>query len=229
MTNFDRTAFFDELIGACASSQYRVKLEAAAQARTPEDLVGLGNRIEAEHSVPTAIASFALTPESFETTIGNVILLGGDTDTLAAMAGALSGAYLGSSRLPTPLAGLLGEQSEGKGLHQATGRAVVRRLPRIAIVCITRSQCHQGRDLCASVFFRSGHHEPGVSIDPHSNHERTTTSLNLHCRLIEGFARRARYGRSHECGQRCNAGGRPADSDLAARLRADGWSRITIR
>ena len=41
------------------------------------------------HSVPTAIASFALTPDSFEETIGNVILLGGDTDTLAAMAGSM--------------------------------------------------------------------------------------------------------------------------------------------
>ena len=114
MTNFDRAAFFAELIGACESSQYRVKLEAAARARTPEDLAGLGNRIEAEHSVPTAIASFSITPESFEATIGNVIFLGGDTDTIAAMAGALSGAYLGSSRLPSRLVGLLESSPKGK-------------------------------------------------------------------------------------------------------------------
>ena len=43
-----------------------------------------------------------------------MILLGGDTDTLAAMAGALSGAYLGSSRLPTRLAGLLESSPKGK-------------------------------------------------------------------------------------------------------------------
>ena len=45
-----------------------------------DGLAVLGNRIEALHSAPTAIASFALTPESFEETISNVIFLGGDTD-----------------------------------------------------------------------------------------------------------------------------------------------------
>ena len=78
-----------------------------------EQLAALGNQIEALHSVPTAIASFALTPESFEETIGNVILLGGGTDTLAAMAGALSGAYLGVARLPSKLVGLLESSRKG--------------------------------------------------------------------------------------------------------------------
>ncbi len=82
--------------------------------QTPEELGGLGNRIEALHSVPTAIASFALTPESFEETISNVIFLGGDTDTLAAMAGALSGAYLGVGRLPQRLVQLLESSPKGR-------------------------------------------------------------------------------------------------------------------
>jgi poly(ADP-ribose) glycohydrolase ARH3 len=64
--------------------------------------------------VPTAIASFALTPESFEMTISNVIFMGGDTDTLAAMAGALSGAYVGYNRLPVRLVSLLENSPKGK-------------------------------------------------------------------------------------------------------------------
>src|SRR5262249_6993609 len=76
---FDRAGFFAELLAACESAEYRAKLEEAARVRTPDDLAGLGNRIEALHSVPTAVASFALTPESFEATISNVIFLGGDT------------------------------------------------------------------------------------------------------------------------------------------------------
>jgi hypothetical protein len=40
------------------------------------DNAQLGNGIEALESVPTAIASLALTPESDEETVGNVILLG---------------------------------------------------------------------------------------------------------------------------------------------------------
>ena len=82
MGKFDRAGFFAELLGACASEEYRAKIEAAAGVQAPEDLAGLGNRIEALHSVPTAIASFALSPESFEATVSNVIFLGGDTDTL---------------------------------------------------------------------------------------------------------------------------------------------------
>jgi poly(ADP-ribose) glycohydrolase ARH3 len=111
---FDRVAFFRELLSACESAEYRGKLDEASRVQAPEQLAGLGNRIEALHSVPTAIASFALTPESFEETISNVIFLGGDTDTLAAMAGALSGAYLGAGRLPSRLVGLLESSPKGR-------------------------------------------------------------------------------------------------------------------
>jgi poly(ADP-ribose) glycohydrolase ARH3 len=111
---FDRSAFFAEVLAACASAEYRTKIEAASRIQSPEELGELGNRIEALHSVPTAIASFALTPESFEETIGNVIFLGGDTDTLAAMAGALSGAYMGVGRLPGRLVGLLESSPKGR-------------------------------------------------------------------------------------------------------------------
>lgn len=114
MERFDRDGFFAELLTACESEAYRAKLETAARVQSPDDLAELGNRIEALHSVPTAIASFALTPESFEETISNVIFLGGDTDTLAAMAGALSGSYLGASRLPDRLVGLLESSPKGQ-------------------------------------------------------------------------------------------------------------------
>jgi poly(ADP-ribose) glycohydrolase ARH3 len=111
---FDRDAFFARLIAACESNEYHAKLTAAARVQSPGDLVELGNRIEALHSVPTAIASFALMPESYEDTIGNVIRLGGDTDTLAAMAGALSGAYCGARRLPGNLVALLENTPKGR-------------------------------------------------------------------------------------------------------------------
>ncbi|OWK40240.1 ADP-ribosylglycohydrolase family protein [Fimbriiglobus ruber] len=110
---FDRVAFFAELVAACESAEFRDQIRLAEQSRTVADLAALGNQITALHSVPTAIASFALTPESFAETIGNVILLGGDTDTLAAMAGALSGAYLGASRLPPRLVLLLEASPKG--------------------------------------------------------------------------------------------------------------------
>jgi poly(ADP-ribose) glycohydrolase ARH3 len=120
---FDHTGFFVELIGTCESAEYRAKLEEAARVRTADELIGLGNRIEALHSVPTAIASFAIAPESFADAIANVIFLGGDTDTLAAMAGALSGAYLGVGRLPARLVGLLESSPKGRAyIQQLAGR-----------------------------------------------------------------------------------------------------------
>lgn len=80
----------------------------------PSELAWLGNGIEALESVVTSIAGFALTPDSFEQTIGNVILLGGDTGTLAAMAGALSGAFLSIERLPRNLVRLLESNPKGR-------------------------------------------------------------------------------------------------------------------
>lgn len=114
LDKFDRSRFFDELTGACVSPEYQAKLELAAQVEGQDDLAALGNGIEALHSVPTAIASFARTPESYVETVGNVILLGGDTDTLAAMAGAVSGAYLGVSGLPDRLLELLEDKHKGR-------------------------------------------------------------------------------------------------------------------
>jgi poly(ADP-ribose) glycohydrolase ARH3 len=114
MERFDRYHFFASLLGACKSEEYRTKIKEASRVTNAESLAGLGNRIEALHSVPTAIASVALTPESFEATICNVIFLGGDTDTMAAMAGSLSGAYLGTSRLPAKLINLLESSPKGR-------------------------------------------------------------------------------------------------------------------
>jgi poly(ADP-ribose) glycohydrolase ARH3 len=114
MERFDRDCFFTPLLSACQSPEYRTKMEMAARSSSPSELAGLGNGIEALESVPTAIASLALTPESYEETVGNVVLLGGDTDTLVAMARALAGAYLGAERLPQRPVNLLESSPKGR-------------------------------------------------------------------------------------------------------------------
>jgi poly(ADP-ribose) glycohydrolase ARH3 len=60
----------------------------------------LGNGIEALRSVPTAIYCFLKQPKSYKDSIIYAISLGGDTDTIASMAGAISGAYLGIEAIP---------------------------------------------------------------------------------------------------------------------------------
>jgi poly(ADP-ribose) glycohydrolase ARH3 len=110
---FDRREFLADLVGCAQSPEFKAKLERALTMQAPEELAELGNGIQALESVPTAIASFALTPESFQETVSNVIFLGGDTDTLAAMAGALAGANLGLARLPQRLVGLVESSPKG--------------------------------------------------------------------------------------------------------------------
>jgi poly(ADP-ribose) glycohydrolase ARH3 len=64
-----------------------------------EVIAKLGNGMAAFNSVPTAIYSF-LHAGSFEEGVVYAISLGGDTDTIGAMTGAISGAYYGDRAIP---------------------------------------------------------------------------------------------------------------------------------
>ena len=50
--------------------------------------------------MPTAIYSFLTAPGSFTQAVLNAISLGGDTDTIGAMTGAIAGACLGIESIP---------------------------------------------------------------------------------------------------------------------------------
>jgi len=113
--SFDREDFFAELADRCSAPEYASPLRRAARIDSAKDLPLFGNGIEAQSSVVTAIACFALTPDSYEQTIGNAIFLGGDTDTIAAMAGAISGAYLGRRALPDQVLKHLENGHQGRG------------------------------------------------------------------------------------------------------------------
>jgi poly(ADP-ribose) glycohydrolase ARH3 len=113
--DLNRDQFFGILSERCASMEFAGPLRRAARIHNPSDLGLFGNGIEAASSVVTAIACFGLTPNSYEQTIGNAILLGGDTDTIAAMAGAVSGAYLGRTAIPVGLIGNLENHHQGRG------------------------------------------------------------------------------------------------------------------
>ena len=122
---------FSESFSACESKEVDRRSRTLAGCRVRSNSP-LWVTTVASHSVPTAIASFAPTPESFEETIGNVILLGGGTDTLAAMAGALSGAYLDVARLPSKLVGLLESSRKGGSLPEGAFGKVVGYLPSVS-------------------------------------------------------------------------------------------------
>ncbi len=60
----------------------------------------LGNDSSAPNSVPTAIYSFVSHSHDFEYSVAYAVSLGGDTDTIGAMTGAISGAYHGIRCIP---------------------------------------------------------------------------------------------------------------------------------
>lgn len=89
------------------------------EADRKEIISELGNGEAAFSSVPTAIYSF-LRADSFKDAITYAVSLGGDTDTIGAMTGAISGAYYGDGAIPKEwVEGL----EEGK-----KGRSYIRRL-----------------------------------------------------------------------------------------------------
>ena len=68
----------------------------------------LGTGVAARASVPTALACFLLCRESIEHVVRTAISLGGDTDTIAAMAASLAGARHGLSAFPRAWKGVEG-------------------------------------------------------------------------------------------------------------------------
>ena len=103
----DPAAFVNELRAYVRAPEYLKKLERVGQllalggpSHRGEVVAQLGNGIEAFESVPTAICAFLGTPDSFAGVVTYAISLGGDTDTIACMAGAIAGAYLGLESIP---------------------------------------------------------------------------------------------------------------------------------
>jgi poly(ADP-ribose) glycohydrolase ARH3 len=123
-TAFDRAGLFTELLVRCRSSEFNAKLNRASALTDSGQVRMLGNGIQALESVVTAIACFASAPDDYTTAIGRAILLGGDTDTIAAMTGALSGAFLGIGAIPARLLDRLENEPRSKGRSYLEGLAM---------------------------------------------------------------------------------------------------------
>ena len=79
--------------------------EHLAQSRTPSEFarsLGLRDGVSGYiyHSVPVCLFCWLRSPTDFRTAVSSIIALGGDTDTTAAIVGALVGATAGASAIP---------------------------------------------------------------------------------------------------------------------------------
>ncbi|MCG8511390.1 MAG: ADP-ribosylglycohydrolase family protein, partial [Rhodospirillales bacterium] len=111
---FDRQAFFSKLLDFAETEAFREQLERAGSMSALDPVSQFGTGVEAQRSVATAIACFAATPDDYAETVSYAISLGGDTDTIAAMAGAIAGARLGVESIPTDLIDRLEDYLRGR-------------------------------------------------------------------------------------------------------------------
>lgn len=72
----------------------------------------IGNGSQAIEAVPLAIYSVLRYPYSFFDAITFAVSMGGDTDTIAAMAGAILGAFLGVEKIPQELVSLMADDKD---------------------------------------------------------------------------------------------------------------------
>jgi len=110
--SLDKQLFLNRIRLACTQAAFLERWGRLSEL-PPQRIAELGNGIEAAESVITAVACFLAWPDSYVDAVGNAILLGGDTDTIAAMTGAISGTYLGIEAIPSATLAKL--ENDGKG------------------------------------------------------------------------------------------------------------------
>lgn len=111
---FDRDLFYEALLSRAMTEEFRYPLSLAAKLGPDDTIAQFGHSLEAHRSVVTAIACFCEHPDSYPDVIARAIGLGGDADTIAAMARAISGARLGISSIPSHLLELLENGVKGR-------------------------------------------------------------------------------------------------------------------
>lgn len=114
---------------AVASSLFTSKLESvlasyASSASSTEAARVLGNGTLAEEAVPLALFCFLRWAPDFEQVVTNAVLAGGDTDTIAAMSGALCGALTGERGIPAGFVTRLDHEPKGPAHVRALADAV---------------------------------------------------------------------------------------------------------
>ena len=111
---FDHQQFYRELRSRATQEEFQWQLSVAQRLGPDDSVAVLGSSLEAHRSVITAIACFTQEPQSYEGVITRAMCLGNDTDTVAAMAGSLSGAHLGISAIPQHAMDMLENQIKGR-------------------------------------------------------------------------------------------------------------------
>jgi poly(ADP-ribose) glycohydrolase ARH3 len=124
---FDHARFCSRLAARAQTEEFRWQLNAAS-GLSSNDAIPFGSGIEAHRSVVTAICCFGLAHSGYKQAIARALSLGGDVDTIAAMAGALSGTHLGVGAVPQALLARMQQEPKGiKYIQHLASQLAVRR------------------------------------------------------------------------------------------------------
>lgn len=128
----EKEAMMLELKDCVKTEMYKEKLskvesllESGTEVSKKEVISELGNGEAAFNSVPTALYSF-LRADSFKDAVVYAVSLGGDTDTIGAMTGAISGAYYGEAAIPEVWEKKLEEGKKGRQYIRWLGEELYR-------------------------------------------------------------------------------------------------------
>lgn len=123
---FPRNAFLRRILRLAKVPEIKEKLSLVrallkGKVPGPEAARILGKSVMIHESLPFALYAFLARPHSFEDCLLLAVLSGGDRDTLGAMAGAISGAYLGVAAITA----LWREKLENRGLIERLALALL--------------------------------------------------------------------------------------------------------
>jgi len=108
-------ALLDEVVAGLPDSRVRDQLISTPRLVAGGSLAAVAERVGSSgwvvESVPLAlVAAWHMVASGFEATLDELVRIGGDTDTIASIAGQIAGAGLGLSRLPSSLVALVPER-----------------------------------------------------------------------------------------------------------------------
>ena len=112
------TTWIDKIFKLPIESAFKIKMGHMVQcldrnAGPNECAREVGNGSEAIEAVPAAIYSVLRYPDSFSDALFFAVSMGGDTDTIAAMTGAIAGALHGTEHIPQEMISAVDETREG--------------------------------------------------------------------------------------------------------------------
>jgi ADP-ribosylglycohydrolase len=125
----DTIGFIDTLMAMTDKAEFVKAFETIkgffmrAKVTTVNDVITeIGNDIRGYTAVPAAIYSFLSNWRSFETAVIYAVNLGGDTDTIGAMTGALAGSYHGVAAIPDRWTSRLENREKGRDYVMDLGK-----------------------------------------------------------------------------------------------------------